>query len=40
MNDTNGVPEEIEEEQSERTWADFDDDGQLITGRDCDEEWY
>ncbi len=39
MNDTAGVPEEIEEEKSERTWADFDDDGQL-TVSDADEEWY
>jgi hypothetical protein len=41
--DTAGIPEAIEPEESvgeERTWTDYDDDGQLIVGRSSDEEIY
>jgi hypothetical protein len=36
--DTSGIPEEVEEELSERTFADYDDDGQLKVS-DRDEEY-
>jgi len=36
-----GVEQEQEKPDVEtRDWTDYDDDGQLITGRACDEEWY
>ncbi len=38
-NTEEAVPEFIEVETSERTWADFDDDGALITGRDDQDEY-